>query len=76
MILLQCPLKGTWTLDREESNCTIFERDGKRIALGQKYEFKGFYWNSEEYEFQLMVPCDMSNEEIFALIDSIVQYDP
>ncbi len=76
IILSQIVLKGFCTLDGEESDYVIFEQHEKSLAYVHKYEYKIFYWNSEAYNFQLIVPCDMSQEEALALIDSITKYNP
>jgi hypothetical protein len=75
IILLQGTLGGSLTLNIEESDYTILEGNGKRIAYSQKFGIKSFYWNSEEYEFQLVVPKNMPQEEAFLLIDSVIKYE-
>ena len=75
IILLQGTLEGSLMLDPEESDYAIFEENGKRIIYIQKFGIKSFYWNSEKYEFQLVVPENMPQEEVFLLIDSLIKYE-
>ena len=75
IILLQGTLEGSLMLDPEESDYAIFEENGKRIIYIQKIGIKSFYWNSEKYEFQLVVPENMPQEEVFLLIDSLIKYE-
>ena len=49
--------------------------DNKKIACSEKYGIKSFFWNSEEYEFSLTMSSNISEEEAFALIDSLKKYN-
>lgn len=75
IVLFQGILRNALTLDAEESDYTIFERNGRRIAFIEKNEYKAFYWNSEKYEFRLIIPNDMTQEDAFTLIDSFITYN-
>lgn len=71
IVLSQGTLDGSVTTDTEEAEFSIIERNGKRIVFSQKNGIKGFFWISDEYEFQLIVPDSISQEEALLLIDSI-----
>ena len=62
-------------LDKEESNYDIIGWNGRRIAFAEKYGVKYFFWNSDEYAFSLTVSSNISQEEAFALIDSLKKYN-
>ncbi len=75
LVLSQGVLTGSNILDTEESNCSIIERNGRMIAYSEKYGIKSFFWNSAEYEFSLTVSSNISEDEVFALIDSLKKYN-
>ena len=76
LVLTQGTLKNSMTLDAEESNYLIFESDDGNIAFIQKNGVLVFYWNFEEYEFQLIVPDSIPEDDAAKLIDSIVEIGP
>lgn len=75
LVLSQDILKGSSMLDKEESNYDIIGWNGRRIAFAEKYGVKYFFWNSDEYAFSLTVSSNISQEEAFALIDSLKKYN-
>ncbi len=75
IVLSQGVLTGSNILDTEESNCGIIERNGRIIAYSGKYGIRSFFWNSAEYEFSLTVSSNISEDEVFALIDSLKKYN-
>lgn len=75
IVLSQGVLDGSFTVDVEESNCDIIERNGKKIVYAEKYGRRYFFWNSTEYEFSLTVSSNISEDEVFALIDSLKKYN-
>lgn len=75
LALSQGILDGSFTLDVEESDYNIIEWNNKKIACSEKHGIKSFFWNSEEYEFSLTMSSNISEEEAFALIDSLKKYN-
>ena len=75
LVLSQGVLMGSNILDAEASNCNIIEKNGVKIACSEKYGIKSFFWNSTEYEFSLTISSDISDDEVFALVDSLKKYN-
>ena len=76
LVLSQGILKGSFIMDTEESNYHhIIEWNNKKIACTEKYGTKYFFWNSDEYEFSLIISSNISEEEAIALIDSLKKYN-
>ena len=75
IVLSQGSLTGSFTFDVEESNYATIEHHGVKIVFVEKNGVKSYFWNSEEYEFSLTISSDISQEDIFALIDSITIYN-
>jgi len=75
LVLSQGILTGSNILDTEESNYDIIEQNGRKIAYSEKHEIRSFFWNSEDYEFSLTVSSNISENEVFALIDSLKKYN-
>ena len=76
IILSQGIFTGSFVLDTEDANYEMIEWNNKKIAFNEKYGIRRFFWNSNEYEFSLTVPIDISKEEALALIDSLEKYNP
>ena len=76
LVLSQGILKGSFIMDTEESNYHhIIEWNNKKIACTEKYGTKNFFWNSDEYEFSLIISSNISEEEALALIESLKKYN-
>lgn len=75
LVLSQGVLTGSFTLDIEDTDYNVVEWNNKKIAYGEKYGIKYFFWNSTEYEFSLTVSSNISKDEVFALIDSLKKYN-
>ncbi len=76
IILSQGIFTGSFVLDTEDANYEMIEWNNKKIAFNEKHGIKRFFWNSNEYEFSLTIPIDISKEEALALIDSLEKYNP
>lgn len=72
IFLSQGTLDGTLVLDTENSDYTILEQNGKKLAFSQKHGIQGFYWYSDGYVFHLIMPIAISHEEAFSFINSLV----
>lgn len=75
LVLSQGILDGSFLMDTEDANFEFLIWNNKKIAYNEKYGIKHFFWNSEEYEFSLTMSSNISEEEAFALIDSLKKYN-
>ena len=75
LVLSQGILDGSFIMDTEEADYHIIEWNNKKIACTEKYGTKYFFWNSDEYEFSLIISSNISEEEAIALIDSLKKYN-
>lgn len=73
--LSQGVLFGSFIFDAEDSNYTVIEHHGIKIAVAEKYGSRACFWSSSEYEFSLVLSSDISTEDMLILIDSLKRYN-
>ena len=59
------------TIDNEHSDIQILYFDDLKILKGGLKNIKSYHWNTEEYIFSLLVPQNISDEEVFLIIKSL-----
>lgn len=75
LVLSQGILFGSIVIDAEESGFEVITWNGEKFTVVEKHGIKSIIWYTDEYEFSLTMPSDISNEDAFVLIDSIVKYN-
>lgn len=71
IVFSQYILNGDYALDKEKCEFELLNVDGTIIAYIDKYELKKFYWNNDNYAYQLAVDSSFSIEECLQMINSI-----
>ncbi len=69
--LWQYILKGSFTLDSEDSDTKHMELDGLNIVYAEKHGIRIFFWNTDDYKFALYVPSEISVEDSLDMIRSM-----
>jgi hypothetical protein len=69
-------LTAVSTLDKEDRDIVSYNIEDIQILFKEKYGKKIYFWNTNEYQFQLyIVDDDISAEDGIELIRSIIKYE-
>lgn len=75
LVLSQGILFGSIIIDTEETGFEVITWNDMEFRIIEKHGVKSFFWHTDEYEFSLTMPSDISNEDAFVLIDSLTKYN-
>lgn len=60
-------------LDKEISNTTTKEHNGKLFLIQSSQDAETFLWSENGYTFYINIPSSIPDSEIYKIIDSIIQ---
>lgn len=75
LVLSQGILFGSIIIDTEGSNFEVIIWNGEKFTVAEKHGIKSIIWYTDEYEFSLTMPSNISNEDAFVFIDSLKKYN-
>lgn len=61
-------------LDKEISNTTTKEHNGKLFLIQSSQDAETFLWSENGYTFYINIPLSIPESEVYKIIDSIIQF--